>query len=55
LQGDWPDDQSRAGKNGLPGRQRNKDSVKSFPLMTKAYAQGAMAFGLFVAKKCRSN
>jgi tocopherol O-methyltransferase len=25
--------------------------VKSFPLMTKAYAQGAMAFGLFVAKK----
>jgi tocopherol O-methyltransferase len=25
--------------------------VRSFPLMTKAYAQGAMAFGLFVAKK----
>ncbi len=25
--------------------------VKSFPLMKKAYAQGAMAFGLFVAKK----
>jgi len=29
--------------------------VKSFPLMTQAYAQGAMAFGLFIAKKCRSN
>ncbi len=27
--------------------------VKSFPLMTQAYAQGAMAFGLFVAKKCK--
>lgn len=25
--------------------------VKSFPLMKQAYAQGAMAFGLFVAKK----
>ena len=25
--------------------------VKSFPLMTEAYANGAMAFGLFVAKK----
>jgi tocopherol O-methyltransferase len=25
--------------------------VKSFPLMKRAYAQGAMAFGLFVAKK----
>ena len=29
--------------------------VKSFPLMTKAYAQGAMAFGLFVAKKSKPN
>jgi tocopherol O-methyltransferase len=29
--------------------------VRSFPLMTQAYAQGAMAFGLFVAKKCRSS
>jgi tocopherol O-methyltransferase len=27
--------------------------VKSFPLMKKAYAEGAMAFGLFVAKKPR--
>jgi hypothetical protein len=25
--------------------------VESFPLMKQAYAQGAMAFGLFVAKK----
>jgi len=25
--------------------------VKSFPLMTKAYANGAMAFGLFIARK----
>ncbi len=25
--------------------------VKSFPLMTEAYANGAMAFGLFIAKK----
>jgi hypothetical protein len=25
--------------------------VRSFPLMQQAYAQGAMAFGLFVAKK----
>jgi tocopherol O-methyltransferase len=29
--------------------------VKSFPLMTQAYAQGAMAFGLFVAKKSNPN
>jgi tocopherol O-methyltransferase len=29
--------------------------VKSFPLMTQAYAQGAMAFGLFVAKKRKPN
>jgi tocopherol O-methyltransferase len=28
--------------------------VKSFPLMKQAYAQGAMAFGLFVARKPRS-
>ncbi len=28
--------------------------VKSFPLMTKAYAQGAMAFGLLVAQKRKS-
>ena len=27
--------------------------VRSFPLMKQAYAQGAMAFGLFVAKKPR--
>jgi tocopherol O-methyltransferase len=27
--------------------------VKSFPLMTEAYANGAMAFGLFVARKLR--
>lgn len=27
--------------------------VRSFPLMSKAYSQGAMAFGLFVAKKTR--
>ncbi len=26
--------------------------VRSFPLMKQAYAQGAMAFGLFAAKKC---
>ena len=25
--------------------------VRSFPLMTQAYEEGAMAFGLFVAKK----
>ena len=25
--------------------------VRSFPLMKQAYAQGAMAFGLFVARK----
>ena len=25
--------------------------VKSFPLMSEAYATGAMAFGLFVARK----
>jgi tocopherol O-methyltransferase len=25
--------------------------VQAFPLMVQAYAQGAMAFGLFVAKK----
>ena len=29
--------------------------VKSFPLMTEAYANGAMAFGLFVARKPLSN
>jgi tocopherol O-methyltransferase len=29
--------------------------VRSFPLMNQAYAQGAMAFGLFVAKKSKSN
>jgi tocopherol O-methyltransferase len=29
--------------------------VKSFPLMTKAYAQGTMAFGLFAAKKDKRN
>lgn len=28
--------------------------VRSFPLMRQAYAQGAMAFGLFAAKKARS-
>jgi tocopherol O-methyltransferase len=26
--------------------------VRSFPLMKRAYAEGVMAFGLFVAKKC---
>jgi hypothetical protein len=29
--------------------------VRSFPLMSQAYAQGAMAFGLFVAKKPRAS
>jgi tocopherol O-methyltransferase len=29
--------------------------VKSFPLMTQAYTQGAMAFGLFVARKSKPN
>ena len=29
--------------------------VKSFPLMRQAYAQGAMAFGIFAARKCRSS
>jgi len=29
--------------------------VKSFPLMTQAYTKGAMAFGLFVARKPASN
>ncbi len=29
--------------------------VQSFPLMTQAYATGAMAFGLFVARKSPSN
>ena len=28
--------------------------VQSFPLMKQAYAEGAMAFGLFVAKKHES-
>jgi tocopherol O-methyltransferase len=26
--------------------------IRSFPLMKRAYAEGVMAFGLFVAKKC---
>jgi hypothetical protein len=29
--------------------------VRSFPLMTQAYAEGAMAFGLFVARKPSSS
>jgi tocopherol O-methyltransferase len=28
--------------------------VRSFPLMKRAYAEGIMAFGLFVAKKCNT-
>jgi tocopherol O-methyltransferase len=35
------------GLTGAPTRR----FVKAFPLMKQAYAQGAMAFGLFVAKK----
>ena len=34
----------------LPGGPTQR-FVRSFPLMEQAYAQGAMAFGLFVARK----